>query len=230
MPHQWPLVSLAPHSSDGSLLCRWFIRFQQCEEALRDHNLLRYKVWNIALCDCDHDAGKYCEKWSRLFVRLDPGLTRRRHCLGHFLLLKHKTEGLTSCTPVPNGYSQYFSTKLPTVYYTWFTVSTLSVKSVFGHTHTSHVFLNMIITTLVCLVNFRRDDVLGISGWVKFSLSNWHVLELTNEIATEAHHRLFLVNQTEFGFLFLTVWQNNRFGAWPRHKSTCWNASCIHLF
>ena len=55
-------------------------------------------------------SGKYCEKWARLFVRLDPGLARRRHCLGHFLLLKHKTEGLTSCTPVPNGYSQYLLT------------------------------------------------------------------------------------------------------------------------
>ena len=119
-----------------------FIRFQQCEKGLRAHNLLRCKAWRIALRGRDHAAGKYCEKWARLFVRLDPGLARRRHCLGHFLLLKHKTEGLTSCTPVPNGYSQYFSTKLPTVYYTWFTESTLSVKSVFWHTHASHVFLN----------------------------------------------------------------------------------------
>ena len=47
-----------------------------------------------------------------------PWLARRRLLHAILLLLKHKTEGLTSCTPVPNGYSQYFSTKLPTVYYT----------------------------------------------------------------------------------------------------------------
>jgi hypothetical protein len=38
---QRPLVSFAPHSSDGSFFCRWFIRFQQCEQALRAHSPAR---------------------------------------------------------------------------------------------------------------------------------------------------------------------------------------------
>ena len=46
-------------------------------------------IWRKTLCVCDHVAGKYYEKWTRLFVvRLDPGLARRRHCLGHLWLLK----------------------------------------------------------------------------------------------------------------------------------------------
>ncbi len=53
-----------------------------------------------------------------------------------------QTEQFTSCTSVSNSYSQYFSTQCPIVYYTWFTVSTLGVKSVFWNTHTIHVFLN----------------------------------------------------------------------------------------
>jgi hypothetical protein len=56
----------------------------------------------------DHTTGKYYEKWARLFVRLDPGLARRRHCLGHLFTSKTKqTEQITSCTSVPNSYSQY---------------------------------------------------------------------------------------------------------------------------
>jgi hypothetical protein len=56
-----------------------------------------------------------------------------------------QTEQFTSCTSVSNSYSQYFSTQCPIVYYTWFTVSTLGVKSVFWNTHTIHVFLNSFI-------------------------------------------------------------------------------------
>jgi hypothetical protein len=50
--------------------------------------MLRCKACRIALRGRDHAAGKYYEKWARLLVRLDPGLARRRHCLGHLLLLK----------------------------------------------------------------------------------------------------------------------------------------------
>jgi hypothetical protein len=51
----------------------------------RAHNLLRLKI----LKDSSPRSWSRCwEKWERLFVWLDPGLTRRCHCLGHLLLLK----------------------------------------------------------------------------------------------------------------------------------------------
>ncbi len=53
-----------------------------------------------------------------------------------------QTEQLTSCTSVPNNYSQYFSTQCPIVYYTCFTEFTRTVKSVFWNTHVIHTFLN----------------------------------------------------------------------------------------
>ncbi len=58
-----------------------------------------------------------------------------------------QTEQFTSCTSVLNSYSQYSSTKCPIVYYTWFTVSTLIVKSVFWNSHAINVFLNTYLQT-----------------------------------------------------------------------------------
>ena len=97
-------------------------------------NLLRCEVSNIDLCGCDHVAAKCCEKVdlpSPVGVIVTP-----------FFTSTQKTEDLTSYTPVPNDYSQVLNTQWPIVYYTWFTTSTLSVKSVFWHTHSIHVFLN----------------------------------------------------------------------------------------
>ncbi len=98
-------------------------------------NLKDNSVWPWSRC---------WERWARLFVCLDPGLPRRSHCLSHLLLLKpnKRPEQFTSCTSVPNNYSQYSSTQCPIVYYTWFTVSTVTVKSVFWNTHVIHVYLN----------------------------------------------------------------------------------------
>ena len=60
----------------------------------------------------------------------------------HSLLLNRKRNNLLLVRRYPNGYSQYFTTQWPIVYYTWFTASTLAVKSVFWHTHVIHVSLN----------------------------------------------------------------------------------------
>ncbi len=151
-------MSLDTHSLDGSfcqmLLCQGIslltlsprrpciYAFPSMWTALMAHNLLRYKDWNMTLNGCDHSSGKCCEKWAWWLVCLDPYLTRRCGSLGHSLLLNKQTEQFTSCTSVPNNYFQYFSTQRPIVYYTRFTVSTLTSKSVFCHTHVIHLSLN----------------------------------------------------------------------------------------
>ena len=116
-----------------------FIRFQQCEQALRAHNLLRCKAWSIALRGCDHAAGRSGHGCTRPWPLARPSVASSRHS---FTSKTKQTEQFTSCTSVPNRYSQYFSTQCPIVYYTWFTASTLAVKSVFWHTHAINVFLN----------------------------------------------------------------------------------------
>jgi hypothetical protein len=63
-------------------------------------SVLRCKAWSIALRGCDHAAGKSCETWARLFVRLDPCLARRRGSHAILLLLR-RTGQFTSYTSVP---------------------------------------------------------------------------------------------------------------------------------
>jgi hypothetical protein len=61
-----------------------FVFFTSVEmQRLKDNS-----VWMWSRC------WKYFEKWTRSFVRLDPGLVRRRHCLGHLFLLNRKRNNL----------------------------------------------------------------------------------------------------------------------------------------
>ena len=145
------------------------------------HNLLRCKARSIALRGCDHAAGKCCEKWARLFVRLDPCLANRRGYSRHSLLLAKQTEQFTSCTSVPNSYSQYFSTQWPIDYCTWFTASTLAVKSVFWHTHAIHVSLNTTVYDelvaqglIFCLpLDCLTLDASYVVAWIHQHASSW---------------------------------------------------------
>ncbi len=92
-----------------------------------------------------------------------------------------KEKQFTSCTLVPNSYSQYFSTQCPIVHYTWFTVSTLVVKSVFWNTHAIHVFLNTWMRLIFMMSHFQVSQDLDESfsslsrlGWVTFkSFKTW---------------------------------------------------------
>ncbi len=117
--------------------------------------MLRCKAWSIALCGCDHTPGKCCEKLAWLCVRLDPWLARRRGSSVIFFTSNQTNGTISSCTSVPNSYSQYFSTQWSIVYYTWFTASALAVKSVFWHTHVIHVSLN---TELTLKLFFQKNS------------------------------------------------------------------------
>ena len=124
-------------TSFATLLFRRILAFPAMRTALRAHSPVEMQ----SLKDSSARPWSRCwEKWARL---PRPWTRPSAPLFGHLLLLKPKQrEQLTSCTSVPNCYSQYFSTQYPIVYYTLFTASTLAVKSVFWHTHAIHVFLN----------------------------------------------------------------------------------------
>ncbi len=92
-----------------------------------------------------------------------------------------QTEQFTSCTSVPNS-SQYFSTQCPIIYYTWFTASTLTVKSVFWQTHAIHVFLNTGVRnvgTSSCMVTSRMWRARCLWCWTYASFMSVSEVTLT---------------------------------------------------
>ncbi len=78
--------------------------------------------------------------------------------LGHSFTSKPKGNKSLLVLRYPNGYSQYFNTQWLIVYYTWFTVSTLTGKSVFWYTHGIHVFLIIPFINPIHYTNTQMTD------------------------------------------------------------------------
>ncbi len=54
------------------------------------HNLFRCKAWRITLSDCNHTAGKCCEKWARMYASVPLAFAPRSDCQVILTLLNQK--------------------------------------------------------------------------------------------------------------------------------------------
>ncbi len=95
----------------------------------------------LALCGCDHTAGKYCEKWSRM----DTSLTLDSpvgHGVKSFLFTSKTQRNNLLFVPRYQWLLSVLQYSINHRLLHRFTLSTLTVKSVFWHTHVIHEFLN----------------------------------------------------------------------------------------
>ncbi len=122
------------------------MRFQQCEQAHRDHNLLRCNSCDLKLrgkCKAYHTGSLTGSGWSVQFQNLDM-LRCKAWSLRASLTLRDCDHTVGKNT-VRSGHGYLCVSKLaqwPIVYYTWFTTSTLADKSLFWHIpHTIRLLL-----------------------------------------------------------------------------------------